>query len=93
MVLQSVIEKEMCGEVVAVGVGDVGHREDAVVVAVQGVMVVMAAEGGAVVVIVVAVAIVMLFAGHAEAHDVAMMVVRDGSVYKGQQEGQRDEVA
>ena len=81
----------MCGEVVAVGGGDVGHREDAVVVAVQGVMVVMAVEGGAAVVI--AVAIVMLFAGHAEAHDVAVVVVRDGRMHHRQQKGQRDEVA
>ena len=91
MVLQCVVEKEMCGEVVAVGGGDVGHRKDAVVFAMEGVMVVMAAEGGAVIVIVVA--IVMLFAGHAEAHDVAVVVVRDGRMHHRQQEGQRDEVA
>ena len=93
MVLQCVIEKEVRGDVVAVGGSDVGHRKDAVVFAVEGVMVVVAAEGGTVVVIVVAIAIVMLFAGYAEAHDVAVMVVRDGSVYEGQQEGQRNEVA
>ena len=77
----------------SVGGGDVGHREDAVVFAMEGVMVVVAAEGGAVVVIVVAIAVVMLFAGHAEAHDVAVVVVRDGRMHHRQQEGQRDEVA
>jgi hypothetical protein len=93
MVLQGVIEKKVRGDVVAVGGSDVGHRKDAVVFAMEGVMVVVAAEGGAVVVIVVAIAVVMLFAGHAEAHDVAVMVMRDGSVYEGQHEGQRRKAA
>ena len=70
---------------------DVRCVEHAVVFAMEGVMAVVAAAGGAVAVVMVAVLVVL--AGHAEAHDVAVVVVRDGRMHHRQQEGQRDEVA
>ena len=71
---------------------DVRHVEHAVVFAMEGVMAVVAAAGGAVAVAVVMVVVALLFvlAGHAEAHDVAVVVVRHDGMDHRQQEGHGD---
>ena len=72
---------------------DIRHVEHAVVFAMEGVMAVVAAAGGAVATVVVMVAVLLVLAGHAEAHDVAVVVVRHDGVYHRQQEGHGDQQA
>ena len=72
---------------------DVWHVEHAVVFAMEGVMAVVAAAGGAVAAVVVVVALLFVLAGHAEAHDVAMVVVRNDGMGHRQQEGHGDQQA
>ena len=70
---------------------DVWHIEHAVVFAMEGVMAVVATAGGAVVVVVVA--LLFVLAGHAEAHDVAVVVVRHDGMGHRQQEGHGNQQA
>ena len=72
---------------------DVWHVEHAVVFAMEGVMAVVATAGGAVAAVVVMVAVLFVLAGHAETHDVAVVVVRHDGMGHRQQEGHGDQQA
>ncbi len=72
---------------------DVWHVEHAVVFAMEGVMAVVAAAGGAVAAVMVVVALLFVLAGHAEAHDVAVVVVRHDGMGHRQQEGHGNQQA
>ena len=71
---------------------DIRHVEHAVVFTMEGVMAVVAAAGGAVAaVVVVVVALLFVLAGHAEAYDVAVVVVWNDGMGHRQQEGHGDQ--
>ena len=72
---------------------DIRHVEHAVVITMEGVMAVVAAAGGAIAAVVVMVAVLFVLAGHAEAHDVAVVVVRNDGMCHRQQEGHGDQQA
>lgn len=72
---------------------DVRHVEHAVVITMEGVMAVVAAAGGAIAAVVVMVAVLFVLAGHAETHDVAVVVVRYDGMHHRQQEGHGDQQA
>lgn len=72
---------------------NIRHVEHAVVFAMEGVMAVVATAGGAVAVVVVMVAVLFVLAGHAEAYDVAVVVVRHDGMHHRQQEGHGDQQA
>ena len=70
---------------------DVRCVEHAVVFTMEGVMAMVTSAGGAVAVVMVAVLVVL--AGNAEAHDVAVVVVRNDGMDHRQQEGHGDQQA
>lgn len=72
---------------------DIRHVEHAVVFTMKGVMTVVAAAGGTVAAVLVMVAVLFVLAGHAEAHDIAVVVVRHDGMHHRQQEGNGDQQA
>ena len=72
---------------------DVRCVEHAVVFTMEGVMAMVTSAGGAVAAVMVMVAVLVVLAGHAEAYDVAVVVVRHDGVHHRQQEGHGDQQA